>query len=360
MLLSKLSFAPVTALMLAATFPASAQMKADGSQSQEIADSRAELEEVAEEISELMREHHFDSSVENDPAYIAMQQRVRELAESSSSRSEFVSEFNAIWQDGPFSHVRLSVAQSTAQEMAVYLDTIRIGGGGAVLKWDDDVAILEVKTMMGLDTIEEIDAAFDEIAARRARALIVDLRENEGGAFAVKPLLAHVLREPVDGGVFVSRRWTEKNARYPTLEETQRTKPWQGWSIRTFWKDLQTLELIRMQISPSEPVFDGPVYVLVSGKTASAAELAADAFSASGRAVLIGETTAGEMLSQTFFDLPQGLQLSLPVGDYYAFHSGRIEGQGVQPHIVIDADQAMQTAKKLVGRSPPNNVRQGS
>ena len=41
-----------------------------------------------------------------------------------------------------------------------------------------------------------------------------------------------------------------------------------------------------MQIMPSGPTFTGPVFVLASNKTASAAELAADEFSASGRAKL--------------------------------------------------------------------------
>ena len=337
--------------ILAAAVPVSAQEKDKRGSSENVSDSQiSELKGIPEAISELMQQYHFDPSVESDPAYVVTKERVAELAKTASTQSDFVSGFNKIWQEGPFSHVRLSIAKSSAEEMADYFDSIRIGGGGAVLEWDKDIAILSVKTMMGLDTIEEIDAAFDEINTQQARALIVDLRHNEGGAFAVKPLLAHVLKEPVDGGVFVSRRWTGVHSRYPTIEEVKQFEPWQGWSIKAFWNDLQSHEMIRMQIKPSGPTFDGPVYVLVSKKTASAAELAADAFAASGRAVLIGEKTAGEMLSQTIFDLPHGLQLSLPVGDYYAFHSGRIERRGVQPHISTNADEAMLTAKKLIGR----------
>jgi len=348
---SGITFTIAAASILGATYPVSAQEKDKMSSSENAAnDHIPELEPIPEAISALMKQHHFDPSVESDPAYIVTQKRVAELAKTASTRMDFVSGFNKIWREGPFSHVRLSIAQSSAQEMATHLDSIRIGGGGAVLEWDNDIAILTVKTMMGLDTIEEIDEAYEEITTRQARALIVDLRQNEGGAFAVKPLLAHVLKEPVDGGVFVSRRWTGQRDRYPTIDEVRLIEPWQGWSIKAFWNDLQTSEMIRMQVIPSAPTFDGPVYVLVSKKTASAAELAADAFSVSGRAVLIGEKTAGEMLSQTFFDLPHGLQLSLPVGDYYAFHSGRIEGKGVQPHITTNASEAMMVAKKLIGR----------
>lgn len=307
------------------------------------------LTEIPGAISRLMRQYHYDPSVQYDPEYLAIERKVANIANSVSSRSEFVTAFNKAWRDGPFSHVRLSVARMNATETANYFDTIRIGGGGAILDWRDDIAVLTVKTMMGLDTIEEIDAAFLDIAKRPTRALIIDLRTNEGGAFAVKPLVGHVIGTPVLSGVFVSRKWSGEHDRYPTEQEVEAVEPWQGWSVKAFWHDLQSDPMIRMEIEPSTPGFDGPVYVLTSSRTASAAELAADAFAASGRAIIVGEKTAGEMLSQTMFDLPGGLQLSLPVGDYYAFHSGRIEGKGVQPHVRVKADEAMNRALKLIG-----------
>jgi len=322
---------------------------ASSAETNKAAEQPINLTEIPGAISRLMRQYHFDPSVQSNPEYLAIEQKVANIADSVSTRAEFVTEFNKAWRDGPFSHVRLSVAKMNAADTASYFDTIRIGGGGALLDWRDDIAILTVKTMMGLDTIEEIDAAFLDIAKRPTRALIIDLRENEGGAFAVKPLVGHVISTPVLGGVFVSRKWSSEHDRYPTEQEVAAVEPWQGWSVKAFWHDLQSDPMINMQIEPSKPGFDGPVYVLTSSRTASAAELAADAFAASGRAIIVGEKTAGEMLSQTMFDLPGGLQLALPVGDYYAFHSGRIEGRGVQPHVSVKANDAMDTALKLIG-----------
>ena len=62
------------------------------------------------------------------------------------------------------------------------------------------------------------------------------------------------------------------------------------------------------------------------------------------------ETTAGETLSQKIYDLPQGLLLSLPIADYYAFHSGRIEGTGVTPDVRADAESAMAIALERARR----------
>jgi hypothetical protein len=300
--------------------------------------------EVAAAISETMRQHHFDPASLSDPAYQAVEARIFELATQDQTDEEFAAEFNALWRNGPFSHVVLQVSESDAETTAAYLDSLRVGGEGARLTWQGDTAILTVTTMMGLDTIEQIDAAYAEIEAHGARALIIDLRGNEGGAFAVRPLVGHVIRDPLEAGVFVSQPWAAEMDRAPTRADAQGVEPWVGWSVTAFWRDVEVNRLTRVQFASVAPTFDGRVFVLTSGHTASAAELAADALQASGRAVLIGEPTAGRMLSQKPYDLPMGFQLYLPIADYYAFHSGRIEGRGVTPDVQTDADAAMGVA----------------
>ena len=97
-----------------------------------------------------------------------------------------------------------------------------------------------------------------------------------------------------------------------------------------------------------DPHFDGSVYVLISNKSASAAEFAVDALAQEEKVTIIGETSAGEMLSQKMYDLPEGLQLSLPIAEYYSTRIGRIEGKGVEPDIIIDQSGAMDLASSLI------------
>jgi carboxyl-terminal processing protease len=313
-------------------------------------DFRAEYKDVLKGISETMLAHHYNPALLESSTYLETQAKVAELAAQATSREQFAKEFNRIWRSGPFSHVRLDVARQSAEAMANYLDAMRIGGGGAQLSWQDNVAILTVNTMMGLDTIEEIDAAYIQIANSDTKALIIDLRANEGGAFAVRPLVEHLISEPLDAGAFVSRSFAAKSKGPPKITDVQGLSPWQGWSIKTFWTDVETQPVTRIRFMPSTPRFAGPVYVLISGRTASAAELAADALAAGARAVLIGERTEGQMLSQKMYDLPLGLQLSLPIADYYAFHSGHIEGAGIAPDVASPAEQAMDVAMKLIAK----------
>jgi len=309
-----------------------------------------DLPALAGDIDRLLHAHVYDPEALSSPAYERVSEQVEHLAQTAESRDAFVAGFRDIWRDGPFSHVQLSEAPMPLDQMITYIDTMRVGGGGAILTWQDDIAVLTVNTMMGQDTIEEIDAAYDTIATHGARGLIIDLRENGGGAFAVKPLVEHVLAEPLEAGAFVSQPWNARMDRAPGFNDVRSIAPWEGWSVRSFWEHVQTAEITRIRFVPDAAQFDGPVYVLTSARTASAAEMAADALKASGRALLVGETTAGEMLSQTMYELPGNLHLALPIADYYSFASGRIEGAGVSPHIAVPAETAMDTALAALAR----------
>ena len=314
-------------------------LSADGS-----ADPKADYAEVVVAINKTMRAYHYNPAELDSAEYGRIEAAIIALGETAESDEAFVEGFRMLWKNGPFSHVVLNLAQQSADDLADYLDTIRIGGGGALLSWQDDVAVLTVKTMMGLDTIEEIDAAYEIIAKKGATALIIDLRENGGGAFAVRPLVAHLLNETIDAGSFVSQPWNATHDRAPSQADLETVESWQGWSIKSFWTDVQVNPVTRISFSPAEPRFDGPVYVLTSKYTASAAELATDALKGAGRATIIGENTAGEMLSQKMYDIPGGLQLSLPIADYYSVVNGRIEGVGIQPDIETVAADALEVA----------------
>ena len=299
---------------------------------------------VADAIDQTMQAYHYNPAELTGAPYQAVVAQVAALAAAVENDDAFLEGFREIWKAGPFSHVQLNKAEQTADALTEYLDNIRIGGGGAVLTWQDDVAVLTINTMMGLDTIEEIDAAYAAIAEQGASKLIIDLRTNGGGAFAIRPLVNHLTDKAFIAGGFISQPWNAKHSRAPKLKDMKKVDPWTGWSIRAFWKDAQENALTVVQFEPSEPVYDGPVYVLTSEKTASAAELATDALKVSARATIIGEKTAGEMLSQKIYDIPGGFHLSLPIADYYSAKHGRIEGDGVTPDINAPAADAMDVA----------------
>ncbi|MCO6511342.1 MAG: hypothetical protein J5I65_11185 [Aridibacter famidurans] len=302
---------------------------------------------VAESLRSLCERRVYDPRTLDGPGWRALYGSIAAIATSANDDLDLVLGFRYAYENKPFSHLVLSRGRAPAKAMIEQFDQMRVGGTPASVRFEDGIAILRVETMIGLDTIELIEKAYLEIAEKKPRALIIDLRGNGGGAFAVKPLIEHVIDEPLDAGYFVTNPWYTSNDRTPTKEKVLSTAPWTGYSLKTWWASIQTEPLIRLHFEPAEPNFDGPVFVLIDGRSASATELAADAFKASGAAKLVGEKTAGEMLTQSPFDLAEGFQAFVPVGDYFSFEHGRIEGVGVEPDVDVDSKDALAMAIEL-------------
>jgi hypothetical protein len=310
--------------------------------------SSRKYKKVVLEIEQLLETNLYDPTLLKSNAYLTIKSKVRELAENSSNEQHFIKGFNQLWQQGPFSHVNLSNTGQNSIQMAKYFDHLKIGGTGVSLTFNDNTAVLTVTTMMGIDTIEQIQQAYSDIAKHKSEHLIIDLRHNEGGAFAIVPLVSHILSEGLDAGVFVSKEYALNNIQPVSFDKIDQLSPWEGWSLTNFWNDAMTNGLTRIRFEPKFPNFSGQVYVLVSNKTASAAELATDAMQASKQAIVIGEQTAGKMLTQKPFDLNNGWLLFLPFADYISKHSDRIEGKGIKPDVATKPEDAMSYAMKLI------------
>ncbi len=303
---------------------------------------------LVDAMDELLHKYHYHPAQLQSAEYQRTLKAMYQLATEVASKDEFITGINRIWQDGPFSHVVVANAQAPAEQFAEFLDNMRIGAQATSLRWQGDTAVLTINTMMGTDTIDYIDSAYDEIEDHGAKALIIDLRNNEGGAFATRPMVSHLISEPLEVGYFISKRWTDEQPNLPTRQDLQSQTAWDGWSIRQFWQDVQQQAIIKVVFQPTEPHISVPVFVLTSNKTASAAEFAIDALKSTNRITIVGEPTAGEMLSQKPFDLAEGLHFYLPVADYYSLKSGRIEGSPIVPDVSTPAAKALQRAIEII------------
>jgi len=304
----------------------------------------ANFRDAAAVINDTIRANHYHRSELDSDAYRQVERAVASLSEKATSADDFMNGFNAIWRNGPFSHVRLQKAEEPAADRIARLDTLIVGSDAVTLAWQRSTAILTVNTMNGTDTIKAIDSAYGEIVMRKAEKLIIDLRRNDGGAFAVVPLIGHLIEQPMDAGVFVVGSWYENHRRPPGPADFPSATPWRGYSVRAFQADVLTRPMTSYRIDPIEPRFYGPVFVLTSARSTSAAEIAADALKSIGRATVIGEKTRGSVLSSKMFDIPGGFHLRVPIADYFSIKNGRLEGFGVTPDIAASADQALELA----------------
>jgi hypothetical protein len=154
------------------------------------------------------------------------------------------------------------------------------------------------------------------------RALILDLRSLRGGAGNAAVLLASHFLPP---GVELQHDYRRATG------ETRVTRA--------------------LNEVPGPRRLDVPLYILISRRTASAAEMPAFVLSMHARATIVGERTRGAGRPDERFPLPHGFEVVISVGRIFDPATGRgWEIVGVSPHVEVPAEDALDVALRLIER----------
>ena len=84
--------------------------------------------------------------------------------------------------------------------------------------------------------------------------------------------------------------------------------------------------------------YDGNILLLVDRHTASAAEMVTVFAKENKLATIVGENTAGRLLSATSVKVGHGFRLALPTGAYYTWRGTALEGSPIEPHVISEFD----------------------
>jgi len=101
-------------------------------------------------------------------------------------------------------------------------------------------------------------------------------------------------------------------------------------------------------INPQANPYLGPVVILTDGGSASTSEIFAGGMQELGRAVIVGERTAGAALPSIFQKLPTGALFQYAIADFRTPKGTLIEGRGVAP----DLEVRLTRRALLEGRDP--------
>jgi len=161
-------------------------------------------------------------------------------------------------------------------------------------------------------------AAFDDAMRFLAAgdAVIIDLRHNGGGSpEAVQYLVSHFLPA--------------------------------GTPLVTFHMGADKVNsLAALKTLPAGRLIGKPLYVLTSGRTASAAEEFTGHIAGYKLGETIGETTAGAGFRNTFFPIPGGFVMSVSVGRAVLASTGKDwEGVGIPASTAVPVDKALDVAR---------------
>lgn len=179
--------------------------------------------------------------------------------------------------------------------------SVKLEGVTSSLEVKDGAKIGLVKIkQFSTTTAADVAAALEALKAKKASALLVDLRGNTGGYFT--------------GGVDVARLFLKKDA------------------VITFVTDKKR-NVVTYQAYEDGAYTTEPLIVLVDERTASASEILSSALQDNERATLVGTKTFGKAVIQTVEKLNDGSAVVVTIARYETPKHTNINKQGIQPTI---------------------------
>ena len=103
----------------------------------------------------------------------------------------------------------------------------------------------------------------------------------------------------------------------------------------------------RSYTSDNAPVYTGEMILLVNEYSASASEVLASSLQDNGRAKLVGTTTFGKGIVQTYFSLSDGTTLKITTENYYTADWHDIHGKGIDPDYAVELDEEKEGDEQL-------------
>lgn len=236
-------------------------------------------------------------------------------------------------------HVRVMLAQDLSTAMR------RMGPGGAPALEEakmiaDGVAYLRFNLLP--DDPATARAAREFLLAHAdARAVVIDSRPNRGGMLTVMDAILPLFYDEPTTLLRMDTRGAGAPPRPPSHALVAREAP----------DGISRHDHVVTPDPEEGRLKDAQLYYLTSSSTGSAAEHLALALKRTGRATLVGETTAGA--GHYGRPIPVGrFSVFVPFGRTYDPDTGQgWEGTGVAPDVATPADRALEVALSLAGAS---------
>ena len=196
--------------------------------------------------------------------------------------------------------------------------------------------------MIGVDVANAMTAAVNGLG--NVKGLVVDLRGNTGGGVGALRLMSLLTPDRIPVGFSPDKRWADRNLeaekhRFPRLNQIPESRRLLWLLGLKFLPSLVTKSPVLLESEGLGPKpFHGRVVLLVNQHTASAAEMVTIFAKENKLATIMGQNTAGRLLSATSVKVGHGFRLALPTGAYYTWNLTALEGTPLEPDVVEEFD----------------------
>jgi hypothetical protein len=278
--------------------------------------------QVLVEVADVIRDHYADPEIGRVIADSIMAHVELRGADASTDSQRLVAEVMGVIRSMVADrHFKLSDRFAEQQESNSSHHRVRSKHGLQTVKTlQGQTAYFEFDGFPGDDaSLEAVARAIEE--QPEMQAVIFDVRDNNGGAGDMVVLLCNQL---IETGVLL---YTYAGRPDDAPRE-----------VRSSTCDRHFGTAI-------------PVYILTSENTLSAAEAFTYILQDLGRAVVVGERTAGMANPSRTFTIAGHFELTVPfLIMRYGKSGGTFAGVGVKPDVEVPAESALETALKRLGR----------
>ena len=202
---------------------------------------------------------------------------------------------------------------------------------------DGGVAYLRVSLFpgkIGIDFANEVDGLFRGRLSG-VNQLIIDLRGNPGGGIGGLALMSYLTPERLAIGYSKNRKMAQEGmhpSSLPVFDKVPRSKLAIPGLALKFMKKTSVFLYTEGQ---GTKAFRGRTVILVNEHTTGAAEMLAQFAQENSLATIVGSKTPGRLVSRSATKLDAGYRLIVPVAAYVSAKGKQIEGNGIQPDVLV-------------------------
>lgn len=210
---------------------------------------------------------------------------------------------------------------------------------------ENGIGYLKVAMFPGMVGVVVANQISDAIAnLGQIDRLIIDLRGNTGGGIGALRVMSLLTPDKIPVGFALDRRRERANIdseklKFPRFSRIPAsTKNLWPLALRFAGPMLAKKPIVLETEGLGPKPFHRRVILLVNRHTASAAEMIVAFARENKLATIIGEKTAGRLLSATSVKVGSGFRLALPTGAYHTWNGSILEGTPIEPDHSVEFD----------------------
>ena len=317
------------------------------------ANTTARIDDYPATVMELLGEydqHIYDQSVLKTKEWKAFSSKMTKAGNNAKDDLDLVFAFFTHSKKLPFTHKSLFRTERPNAGAAQIKQRFAFRKGQVSLEEKTpQTVVLRIQSFHcpGRD----VDSVMQIVLAKNYQNLIVDIRGNSGGSLEGGMTLAqYLVPEETPTGVYLTQKWFNEHPAPPIASELSAMPAFTKADVLEFLKELDEQGFVVLKARPGLHRFTGKVFLLTDRRSASACEPLAWNLKNSGHVTMVGEATAGAMLSASSYPLRSGFTAVIPNADYYTPDGSRLDKVGVQPNIQVKSEDALDyVLRELIG-----------